>query len=487
MMNGNAKMKIRTCIAAVTMLGTLAPLTAQTQVNLSTQSKAADFANFTSVRPLPTGTAFPSSCLVGQGFYRTDMPAGQNVFWCTSPNTFSFSQASSGSLAICQDNSGSGSAYTCTVPSLTSYPSGLTLILVPQTTNTGNLTLNASGIGVRPLLRASGNGIVAGELQAGNAYVIVYNGTAFVVSDAELEADGSGTIVVNRNGFPHTVGVASGVFWTLAGSNTTTGFTDFSGGQIRLPESTVGTLPAASSNAGKEFIVTDGASTCDTITGSGSTRVFVQSNGTSWVAPNCSPANLFFNIAGSNTATGYTNFSGGQIRLPESTVVALPAASSNAGKEFIVTDGASTCDTITGSGSTRVFVQSNGTSWLAPNCSPANLFFNIAGGNNPTGYTNFNGAQIRLPESTVAALPAASSNTGEEFLLTDGASTCDTITGGGSTRVFVQSNGTSWVAPNCGGEHAICRFWIHFDERHHGGEYFEYSDARAERWRRRAL
>src|SRR5262249_32376323 len=148
MMNSNVKMKMRTCISAITLLGALAPLMAQTQVNLSTQSKAADFGNFTSVRPLPTGTAFPSTCLVGQGFYRTDMPAGQNVFWCTSPNSFTFSQASSGSIAICQDNSGSGSAYTCPVASITSYSPGLTLILVPQTTNTGNLTLNASGIGV---------------------------------------------------------------------------------------------------------------------------------------------------------------------------------------------------------------------------------------------------------------------------------------------------------------------------------------------------
>jgi hypothetical protein len=77
-----------------------------------------------------------------------------------------------------------------------------------------------------------------------------------------------------------------------------------------------------------------------------------------------------------------------------------------------------------------------------------------------TGYNNFSGAQIRLPESTVSGLPTASSNTGKEFMVTDGASICDTTTGSGSTRVFVQSNGTSWVAPNCstasGNPAAIC-------------------------------
>jgi hypothetical protein len=33
--------------------------------------------------------------------------------------------------------------------------------------------------------------------------------------------------------------------------------------------------------------------------------------------------------------------------------------------------------------------------------------------------------------------------------VTDGASVCDVITGGGSTVVLAVSNGTSWIAPNC--------------------------------------
>jgi len=66
-----------------------------------------------------------------------------------------------------------------------------------------------------------------------------------------------------------------------------------------------------------------------------------------------------------------------------------------------------------------------------------------------TGANDFHSALIRLPESTVAGLPPASGNTGREFMVTDGASTCDTTTGGGSTRVLVQSTGTTYVAPNC--------------------------------------
>lgn len=66
-----------------------------------------------------------------------------------------------------------------------------------------------------------------------------------------------------------------------------------------------------------------------------------------------------------------------------------------------------------------------------------------------TGANDFHTALLRIPESSVSALPAASANLGREFMVTDGASSCDTTIGGGSTRVLVESNGTSYVAPNC--------------------------------------
>ena len=80
----------------------------------------------------------------------------------------------------------------------------------------------------------------------------------------------------------------------------------------------------------------------------------------------------------SNVWTGSNDFHSGLLRIPESTVAALPSASSNNGREFMVVDGASTCDTSTGGGSFRVLVQSNGSTYVAPNCS-------TSGGNNGTG------------------------------------------------------------------------------------------------------
>ena len=66
-----------------------------------------------------------------------------------------------------------------------------------------------------------------------------------------------------------------------------------------------------------------------------------------------------------------------------------------------------------------------------------------------TGANDFHSGLLRIPESTISALPPAFSNIGREFMVTDGASTCDTTTGGGSARVLVQSTGAVYVAPNC--------------------------------------
>jgi hypothetical protein len=62
--------------------------------------------------------------------------------------------------------------------------------------------------------------------------------------------------------------------------------TKFADGPV-IPVLTVGTLPSASGASGKWFAVSDGASTCDTTTGSGSTLVLATSTGSAWVAPNC--------------------------------------------------------------------------------------------------------------------------------------------------------------------------------------------------------
>jgi hypothetical protein len=62
---------------------------AQTQVDLRTQAKSVDFTAATATKPVKTGTALPGSCTVGEMFFKTDAPAGANLYACTAANTWS--------------------------------------------------------------------------------------------------------------------------------------------------------------------------------------------------------------------------------------------------------------------------------------------------------------------------------------------------------------------------------------------------------------
>jgi hypothetical protein len=62
---------------------------AQTQVDLRTQSKSVDFSAASSTKPMQTGASLPATCSIGAMFLNTSATAGQNVYACTGPNTWS--------------------------------------------------------------------------------------------------------------------------------------------------------------------------------------------------------------------------------------------------------------------------------------------------------------------------------------------------------------------------------------------------------------
>src|SRR6266851_7403206 len=80
-----------------------ATLYGQTQVDLRTQSKSIDFSGANATKPFKSGTVFPSVCSVGEIFYKTDAPAGANVYACTSLNAWTLEQ---GGLPSVTGNSG---------------------------------------------------------------------------------------------------------------------------------------------------------------------------------------------------------------------------------------------------------------------------------------------------------------------------------------------------------------------------------------------
>src|SRR5690349_9320585 len=60
----------------------------QTLVDLRTQGKNVDFSAAASTRPFKSGPALPLTCAVGEMFYKTDEPAGMNLYGCVSPNAW---------------------------------------------------------------------------------------------------------------------------------------------------------------------------------------------------------------------------------------------------------------------------------------------------------------------------------------------------------------------------------------------------------------
>jgi len=68
----------------------------QTQVDLASQSKNVDFSGAIFTKPAKAGTAIPPLCTLGEAFFKTNTLAGQNLYGCTSPNTWSVMGGTSG-------------------------------------------------------------------------------------------------------------------------------------------------------------------------------------------------------------------------------------------------------------------------------------------------------------------------------------------------------------------------------------------------------
>ena len=211
----------------------------QTQVDLRTQSKSVDFSAAISTKPVTTGTSLPSICGVGQMFFLSNAPAGQNVYGCTTANnwtlqsvgggasgvtvesagsavgansTLNFSGGAgvlyaisntgsaisiqtsantavvptlaslqSGGTLFCASASGSGNTYTCAMsPTLTAYTAGMLLLFTPNVNGTGGATtLNIDTLGAKAVKKSDGStNPGASDIVAGRYYPIVYDGMA---------------------------------------------------------------------------------------------------------------------------------------------------------------------------------------------------------------------------------------------------------------------------------------------------------------------
>src|SRR5579864_1644694 len=68
----------------------------QTLVDLRTQTKSVDFTAANTTKPFKSGTVVPSTCSVGETFFKTDALAGSNLYACTALNSWTLESGSPG-------------------------------------------------------------------------------------------------------------------------------------------------------------------------------------------------------------------------------------------------------------------------------------------------------------------------------------------------------------------------------------------------------
>jgi hypothetical protein len=78
-------------------------------------------------------------------------------------------------------------AVIAPVPAVAAYSAGLTVTLRPAITTTGAATLAVSGLDAEAIKLANGNDPAAGAMQAGGIYVLVYDGTDFILTNPEID------------------------------------------------------------------------------------------------------------------------------------------------------------------------------------------------------------------------------------------------------------------------------------------------------------
>ena len=102
-------------LAFAMILPCLSHVHAQTAIDLKSQSRNIDFSGAASTIPFKTGTVLPATCATGASFFKTNAPAGQNLYGCVATNTWSVMSSSLGNTGVTAGTYGSST----TVPQLT--------------------------------------------------------------------------------------------------------------------------------------------------------------------------------------------------------------------------------------------------------------------------------------------------------------------------------------------------------------------------------
>jgi hypothetical protein len=78
-------------------------------------------------------------------------------------------------------------------PAPTAYVAGMGVCLKTSAANTGAVTINVNGLGVKSVLKSNGSALSSGNLKANSVYTVRYNGTNFILQGEGGEYGTAGT------------------------------------------------------------------------------------------------------------------------------------------------------------------------------------------------------------------------------------------------------------------------------------------------------
>ena len=180
---------LRLLAALASAFAIVAPLGAQTLVDLQHQARGVDFTGAAYTMPVRLGGALPSTCMTGEGYLLSSAPAGSNLYFCLAPNAWTLQGVPGGS-----SSSGSGS-----LDSLATTVNGPILTIGSGCSNT-----TPCNVRVGSIVYAITNTATA-SLQAGSGTAYVYvssSGTLTVGHNLTLSCTSVCTAVSGVTGFP---------------------------------------------------------------------------------------------------------------------------------------------------------------------------------------------------------------------------------------------------------------------------------------------